>query len=432
MVFNKEIFKSDFWGLRDKMLFLLFAFFIYRIGANIPVPGLDYNKFSSVFSEHANIFGLFDLFSGGSLSKLTIFALGVVPYISVTIIMQILTVVWDPLIQLNKEGQYGRRKISQYIRYLTLIFAFIQAFSMVRFIIGPEIEGSVFFYYLIVTITLVTGTMFLMWLGEQITEMGVGNGISLIICIGIISGFSNFISEILGRVKQGETHFFVIFCLFLFLIFIFFLIIFVEKAQRKIVVNYAKRQHGRKMYAAQTSYLPLKINYSGVIPPIFASSLLLFPATIGQLFMNSYDFKFLFKIGNFLSPGQPLYIFFYGIGIIFFCFFHTGLVFNSRDIADNLKKSGGCLPGIRPGEQTEYYIDKIVMRLTFIGAIYITFVSLSPEILGLLTGVSFYFGGTSLLIVIVVIMDFVVNIQTQLMSQQYENLIKKSKLRGLI
>lgn len=432
MIFSKEVIGNSS-GLKSRLLFLLFAFLVYRIGSHIPVPGLDCDKFSSVFSNNeAGILSLFNLFSGGSLSRLTIFALGVMPYISCTIVMQLLTVVWAPLVQLSKEGQYGKRKISQYTRYLTLFFSVIQAFSMVKFIIGPNVDGNIFLYYFIVVMTLVTGTMFLMWLGEQITEKGVGNGTSIIICVSIISSFPSFISGILNRVKQGETHFFIIFCLFLFLIFLVFLIIFVEKGQRRVIVNYAKRQHGRKMYAAQKSFLPLKINFSGVIPPIFASSLLLFPTTISQWFGYSENPGFFYKISHLLYPGQPLYILFYGFGIVFFCFFYTALVFNPKDISNNLKKSGGCLPGIRPGEQTEMYIDKVVMRLTVIGSLYITFISLSPELLGLFTGVSFYFGGTSLLIVVVVSMDFVANVQAQVMSQQYENLMKKSKLRGLV
>ena len=417
--------------LKGRLFFLVCALVVYRIGAHIPVPGLDPAKLAELFSTNkSGIFGLFNLFSGGSLSRLTIFALGVMPYISSSIIIQLLSVVWPPLEQLKKEGHTGRRKIAQYTRFLTLGLALFQAIGMAKFMAGSSIDPG-FVYYFTVAITLVTGTMFLMWLGEQITERGIGNGISLIIFAGIVANLPQSIANTLEKVRQGEMHVLGLIMLLLMLVLIIAFVAFVERGQRRITVNYAKRQQGRKIYAGQKSHLPLKLNMAGVIPPIFASSIILFPATITQWFGKSSDIAWLTNISAALSPGQPLYILLFALAIIFFCFFYTALVFNPKETADNLKKSGGFLPGIRPGEQTAAYVDKVMTRLTIIGALYITAVSLLPEFLVYFMNVPFYFGGTSLLIIVVVVMDFIAQVQAQLMSHQYEGLLKKAKLKGI-
>ena len=416
--------------LRRRLFFLLGALIIFRIGAHIPVPGLDANKLASLFSNsNSGILGLFNLFSGGALSRLAIFALGVMPYISSSIIIQLLTAVWPKLEQLKKEGQSGRRKLSQYTRYLTLFLSTFQAFGMAKFMASSSIEPN-FIYFVTVTITLVTGTMLLMWLGEQITERGIGNGISMLIFANIAANLPGAIVNTLEKVRQGEMHAIGLIALIGMLILVISFVVFVERGQRKITVNYAKRQQGRKMYAAQTSHLPLKLNMAGVIPPIFASSIILFPATLSQWFSSSSEVTWVTRLNSALSPGQPVYILLFACAIIFFCFFYTALVFNPKETADNLKKSGAFMPGIRPGEQTAAYIDKVITRLTIIGAIYITFVSLMPEFLVLFMGVPFYFGGTSLLIIVVVVMDFMAQVQAQLMSHQYEGLMKKAKLKG--
>lgn len=416
--------------LKRRVLFLIGALIVFRIGAHIPVPGLDPKKLADIFSGNGGgILGLFNLFSGGSLSRLTVFALGVMPYISASIIIQLLTAVWPVLEQLKKEGHTGRRKLTQYTRYLTLVLASLQAMGMARLLASSSIEPSLI-YYFTVMVTLVTGTMFLMWLGEQITEKGIGNGVSLIIFAGIVANLPRAIANTFEKVRQGELHMISLIALLTVFVLVISIIVFIERGQRRITVNYAKRQQGRKMYAAQKSHLPLKINMAGVIPPIFASSIILFPATLGQWFGRSEKMEWLSSIGASLSPGQPVYIALFAFTIIFFCFFYTALVFNPKETADNLKKSGGFLPGIRPGDQTAAYIDKVMTRLTVIGALYITAVSLLPEFLILFLNVPFYFGGTSLLIIVVVVMDFMAQVQAHLMSHQYEGLMKKAKLRG--
>lgn len=417
--------------LKKRFLFLLGALFIQRLGSHIPVPGLDPAKLAELFNQNSGggILGLFNLFSGGALSRLTIFALGVMPYISASIIIQLMTVVLPAFEQLKKEGNSGRRKITQYTRYLTLALAAFQSFGMAKFMASSSIDPG-FVYYLTVTVTLSAGTMFLMWLGEQITERGVGNGISMLIFAGIVANLPRSIVNTLEQVRQGELHAIGLVILLAMLVGVIAFIVFVERGQRRITVNYPQRQQGRKIYAAQSSHLPLKINMAGVIPPIFASSIILFPATISQWFGQSSHVTWLTKISAALSPGQPLYIILFASAIVFFCFFYTALVFNPRETADNLKKSGGFLPGIRPGEQTAAYIDKVMTRLTVVGAIYITAVSLMPELLVLFMKVPFYFGGTSLLIIVVVVMDFMAQVQAHLMSHQYEGLMKKAGLKG--
>jgi preprotein translocase subunit SecY len=418
--------------LKRRVLFLLGALLVYRIGAHIPVPGLDPARLAELFSGNKGIFGLFNLFSGGALARLTVFALGIMPYISASIVIQLLSTVWPVLEQLKKEGQTGRRKISQYTRYGTLALATVQAVGMAQYLAssGIALDPS-FSYYFTVTLTLVTGTMFLMWLGEQITERGIGNGISLIIFAGIVAGLPRAIVDTLEKVRQGEMQAIGLVLLAIMLAAIIAFVVFVERGQRRITVNYAQRQQGRKMYAAQRSHLPLKLNMAGVIPPIFASSIILFPATLSQWFGQSPNMGWLSTIGLALSPGQPLYIILFAIAIIFFCFFYTALVFNPKETADNLKKSGGYIPGIRPGEQTSQYIDNVMTRLTVIGSLYITLVSLLPEFLVLGWNVPFYFGGTSLLIIVVVVMDFMAQVQAHMMSQQYESLMKKANLKGI-
>jgi len=422
--------KSGLTELKKRILFLVIALVVYRVGAHIPVPGLDPARLAELFSgNRSGIFGLFNLFSGGALSRLTVFALGVMPYISASIIIQLLTAIWPPLEQLKKEGHAGRRKISQYTRYLTLALSTFQAIGMAKFMASSSIDVN-FMYYFTVVLTLVTGTMFLMWLGEQITERGIGNGISLLIFSSIVANLPSSIANTLERVRQGEMHVLGLIILLLMLFGIIAFIAFIERGQRRITVNYAKRQQGRRMYAAHKSHLPLKLNMAGVIPPIFASSIILFPATITQWFGQANDVSWLTWISTSLAPGQPLYIMLFALAIVFFCFFYTALVFNPKETAENLKKSGGFMPGIRPGEQTATYIDKVMTRLTVFGAIYITAVSLLPEFLVYFMNVPFYFGGTSLLIIVVVVMDFMAQVQAHLMSHQYDGLLKKAKLKG--
>lgn len=412
--------------LKKRVLFLLGALLVYRIGSYVPVPGLNPEKIAELFSSNQGIFGYFNLFSGGALSRLSVFALGVMPYISASIIIQLLTSVWPPLEQLKKEGQTGRRKITQYTRYGTLLIATVQAIGMSQFLAD---HNAGLIYYFIVVITLVTGTMFLMWLGEQITERGVGNGISLIIFAGIVAGLPGAVFNTLEKVRQGELQPISLILLCLMIISIIAFVVFVERGQRRITVNYARRQQGRQVYAASKSHLPLKLNMAGVIPPIFASTLIILPATLSNWFGKTLHFSLLTDISLALSAGQPLYIISFAGLIIFFCFFYTALIFNSKDTADNLKKSGGFITGVRPGEQTSQYIDKIMTRLTVVGSLYITVVSLLPEFLVLGWQVPFYFGGTSLLIIVVVVMDFMAQVQAHLISHQYESLIKKSNLK---
>ncbi len=422
--------------LQSRLLFVFGAFVVYRIGAHIPVPGIDPKALQVMFEQQSgSILDMFNMFSGGALMRLSLFALGIMPYISASIIMQLMTVVIPAMEQLKKEGESGRKKISQYTRYGTVVLATFQAIGIslalqsqttggLSVVLNPGIS-----FIVVTTITLVTGTVFLMWLGEQVTERGIGNGISLIIFAGIVSGLPKAIGGTLELARTGEMNGGFIILLFLLAILVTALVVFVERGQRRILINYPKRQQGRKMYAGQTSFLPLKLNMAGVIPPIFASSIILFPATIAGWFGNSEGFTWLQDIATMLSPGQPVYVLFYATAIIFFCFFYTALVFNSKETAENLKKSGAFLPGIRPGIQTTAYIDKVMTRLTLIGAIYITLVCLLPEFLIVYWNVPFYFGGTSLLIIVVVVMDFISQMQTHVMSQQYEGLMKKANLK---
>ena len=427
---------GGFSELRSRLLFVLGAFFVYRVGAHIPVPGIDPKALALMFEQQSgSILDMFNMFSGGALMRLSLFALGIMPYISASIIMQLMTVVIPSMEQMKKEGESGRRKISQYTRYGTVVLATFQAIGIsialqnqtaggLSVVINPGLN-----FIIITTITLVTGTIFLMWLGEQVTERGIGNGISLIIFAGIVSGLPSAVGGTLELARTGEMNSAFIILLFLLSIAVTALVVFVERGQRRIIINYPKRQQGRRMYAGQSSFLPLKLNMAGVIPPIFASSIILFPATVAGWFGNAEGFGWLKDIATMLSPGQPVYVMFYAAAIMFFCFFYTALVFNSKETADNLKKSGAFLPGIRPGQQTSAYIDKVMTRLTLIGAFYITGVCLLPEFLIVYWNVPFYFGGTSLLIIVVVVMDFISQMQTHLMSQQYEGLMKKAHLK---
>ncbi|KTC65226.1 preprotein translocase subunit SecY [Legionella adelaidensis] len=418
--------------LKARLLFVVIAILIYRLGAHIPVPGLDPQKLANFFNEQQNtIFGLFNMFSGGALSRVTVFAIGIMPYISASIMIQLFSVVVPQLEQLKKEGESGKRKLNQYTRYLTLLLAIFQSLGMARWLASQQIALQPdFVFYFTAVATLATGTMFLMWLGEQITEKGVGNGISLIIFSGIVSSMPHAIASVLQQVKEGQMQALTVLLIGIIVVVVTGFVVFVERGQRRIRVNYAQRTQGRKVYAAQSSHLPLKINMSGVIPPIFASSLILLPATLAQFFARGKGMDWLSDIGLALSPGQPLYLIVYAAAILFFAFFYTALVFNPKDTADNLKKSGAYIPGIRPGDQTSRYIDSVMTRLTLVGAIYLVLVCLLPQILMYTWHVPFYFGGTSLLIIVVVIMDFVAQIQAHLMTQQYDSLMKKANFRG--
>jgi preprotein translocase subunit SecY len=422
--------------LRQRLLFLLGALIVYRIGTFIPVPGVNPAALAALFDQQqGTILDMFNMFSGGALSRASLFALGIMPYISASIIIQLMTAVIPKLEQLKKEGESGRRKITQYTRYGTLVLATFQAIGISIALQGQFGEGLVVTtgpgFVFTAAVSLVTGTMFLMWLGEQITERGLGNGISMIIFAGIVAGLPSAFGSVVELVSNGEMN--ALFALFLFLLAIAVtgFVVFVERGQRRITVNYAKRQQGRKMYAAQSSHLPLKLNMAGVIPPIFASSIILFPTTLAQWAGNNEGMRWLQDIVSKLSPGEPIYVAMYAGAIIFFCFFYTALVFNSKDTADNLKRSGAFIPGIRPGEQTARYIDQVMSRLTLAGAMYITLVCLMPEFLIVGWNVPFYFGGTSLLIVVVVVMDFMAQVQAHVMSHQYEGLMKKANLKGI-
>jgi len=427
---------SGFSELKARLFFVLGALFVYRIGSHIPVPGIDPKALAVMFEQQSgSILDMFNMFSGGALMRLSLFALGIMPYISASIIMQLMTVVIPTMEQLKKEGESGRRKIAQFTRYATVVLATFQAIGIslalqnqtaggLSVVLNPGIG-----FIVITAITLVTGTVFLMWLGEQVTERGIGNGISLIIFAGIVSGLPKAIGGTLELARTGEMNGAFIILLFLLSLSVTALVVFVERGQRRILINYPKRQQGKKLYGGQSSFLPLKLNMAGVIPPIFASSIILFPATIAGWFGNSEGFTWLQDVATMLSPGQPVYVLFYATAIIFFCFFYTALVFNSKETAENLKKSGAFLPGIRPGIQTATYIDKVMTRLTLIGAFYITLVCLLPEFLIVYWNVPFYFGGTSLLIIVVVVMDFISQMQTHVMSQQYEGLMKKANLK---
>ena len=429
--------KGNFQELKQRLLFVLGALVVFRIGTFIPVPGIDPNVLSTLFEQQqGSILGVFNMFSGGALGRMSMFALGIMPYISASIIMQLLAVTVPSLEQIKKEGEAGRRKIAMYTRYFTLVLATFQSIGIATALqtqsVGADalvINPGITFIFT-AAITLVTGTMFLMWLGEQVTERGIGNGISIIIFAGIVAGLPTAIGGTLELVRTGELHTLATIFLFALAVLVTAFVIFVERGQRRITVNYAKRQQGRRLYAAQSSHLPLKLNMAGVIPPIFASSIILFPATMGSWVGQNEGMEWLQDIASVLSPGQPIYVMLYAIAIIFFCFFYTALQFNARDTADNLKKSGAFIPGIRPGEQTAKYIDKVMTRLTFVGALYITLVCLLPEFLILYWNVPFYFGGTSLLIIVVVVMDFMAQIQSHLMSHQYDGIMKKANLQG--
>jgi preprotein translocase subunit SecY len=419
--------------LRRRLVFLVLALVVYRIGAHIPVPGIDPNELAKLFQQNkGGILDMFNMFSGGALSRFTIFALGIMPYISASIIMRLLTVVSPTLEALKKEGEAGRRKITQYTRYGTVVLAAFQALGIsvaLESQRGLVIDPGLAFRFTTV-VTLMTGTMFLMWLGEQITERGIGNGISMIIFGGIVAGLPAAMGGTLELVRTGAMSVFLAIVIFAVVVLVTAVVVFIEKGQRRILVNYAKRQVGNRLYGGQSSFLPLKLNMSGVIPPIFASSIILFPATLASWFGSHEYFTWLKDVSAALSPGQALYVALYGAAIIFFCFFYTALVFNSKETADNLKKSGAFVPGIRPGEQTARYVDRIITRLTLVGAIYITLVCLMPEFLRSNYNVPFYFGGTSLLITVVVTMDFMAQLQAYLMSHQYESLLKKANFKG--
>ncbi|WP_258129686.1 preprotein translocase subunit SecY [Achromobacter anxifer] len=424
---------ARYGDLKRRLVFLVLALVVYRLGTHIPVPGINPDALADLFRQNqGGILGLFNMFSGGALSRFSIFALGIMPYISASIIMQLMSVVAPSLEALKKEGEAGRRKITQYTRYGTVVLALVQAVGIsvaLESQPGLVIDPGMLFRFTTV-VTLVTGTMFVMWLGEQITERGLGNGISILIFAGIVAGLPAALAALLDLVRTNSMS--VLSALFIvaLVVLVTAFVVFVERGQRKITVNYAKRQVGNKVYGGQSSHLPLKLNMAGVIPPIFASSIILFPATITSWFSSSENMRWLSDLAAALSPRQPLYITLYSVAIIFFCFFYTALVFNSRETADNLKKSGAFVPGIRPGEQTARYIDKILMRLTLAGAIYITLVCLLPEFLVMRWNVPFYFGGTSLLIIVVVTMDFMAQVQAYMMSHQYDSLLKKANFKG--
>lgn len=423
---------DKFGDLRRRLVFLLLALVVYRVGAHIPVPGINPDELQQLFKgQQGGILNLFNMFSGGALSRFTVFALGIMPYISASIIMQLLTYVLPSLEQLKKEGESGRRKITQYTRYGTLGLAMFQSMG-----IAMALEASAglvnvpgFGFRMTAMISLTAGTMFLMWLGEQITERGLGNGISILIFAGIAAGLPGSIGGLLELVRTGAMSILAAILIVVVVGLVTYFVVFVERGQRKILVNYARRQVGNKVYGGQSSHLPLKLNMAGVIPPIFASSIILLPATVVSWFSTGDSMSWLKDISAALAPGQPVYVMFYAAAIVFFCFFYTALVFNSRETADNLKKSGAFVPGIRPGDHTAKYIDKILVRLTFAGAVYITFVCLLPEFLILKYNVPFYFGGTSLLIIVVVTMDFMAQVQNYMMSQQYDSLLKKASFK---
>jgi preprotein translocase subunit SecY len=424
---------GKFGDLRRRLVFLLLALVVYRLGAHIPVPGIDPAQLQQLFkSQSGGILNLFNMFSGGALSRFTVFALGIMPYISASIIMQLMTYVVPTLEAIKKEGEAGRRKITQYTRYGTLVLALFQSLGIALaleqspgLVISPGMG-----FRMTAVISLVAGTMFLMWLGEQITERGLGNGISILIFAGIVAGLPSAMAGLFELVRTGSMSIIASLFILTLVVVVTFVVVFVERGQRKILVNYAKRQVGNKVYGGQSSHLPLKLNMSGVIPPIFASSIILLPATIVGWFATGEGMRWLKDISSALSPGQPIYVLLYAAMIVFFCFFYTALVFNSRETADNLKKSGAFIPGIRPGEQTAKHIDRILSRLTLVGAIYITLVCLLPEFLVLKYNVPFYFGGTSLLIIVVVTMDFWAQVQSYVMSQQYESLLKKANFKA--
>jgi preprotein translocase subunit SecY len=425
--------------LKSRIFFVIGALLVFRAGSFVPIPGIDAAVLADLFEQQkGTIVEMFNMFSGGALSRASILALGIMPYISASIVIQLLTVVHPALAELTKEGEAGRRKISQYTLYGTLVLATFQALGIATGL--PNMVSNLVvidqtMFTFIATVSLVTGTMFLMWLGEQITERGIGNGISLLIFAGIVAGLPQAIGQTIEQARQGELHVLLLLLIGVISFAVIYFVVFMERGQRRIVVNYAKRQQGRKVFAAQSTHLPLKVNMAGVIPAIFASSIILFPGTLAQWFGSSLGgegsaFSWLTDLSLALSPGQPLYVILYAVAIIFFCFFYSALMFNPRETADNLKKSGAFVPGIRPGEQTAKYIDKVMTRLTLAGALYITFICLIPQFMMIAWNVRFYFGGTSLLIVVVVIMDFMAQVQTHLMSSQYDSVLKKANLKG--
>jgi preprotein translocase subunit SecY len=424
--------KAGMGELFARLRFVLVAIIVYRIGTHIPVPGIDPNQLAALFNQNqGTILGLANMFSGGALQRMSILALGIMPYISASIIMQLMSAVTPQLEQLKKEGESGRRKISQYTRYLTVVLALVQGTGMT---VGMANQGMAFsvspLFYVIAITSLVTGAVFMMWLGEQITEKGVGNGISLLIFAGIVAGLPAAIGQSLEQARQGELNILVLLFILGLAIAVIYMIVFIERGQRRITVNYAKRQQGRKMFQAQSSHLPLKVNMSGVIPAIFASSILLFPASLAQWFGSSGGADWLQDLAVAIGPGQPLNILLFTALVVFFCFFYTALMFNPQEVADNLKRSGAFVPGIRPGQQTANYIDGVLTRLTVFGAAYIALVCLLPQFLVVMWNVPFYLGGTSLLIVVVVVMDFMAQVQSHLMSQQYDSVMKKANLKN--
>lgn len=423
--------RSGIADLKRRLLFVLLAIFIFRVGSYIPVPGLNPQRLQELFSgQQNNIIGLFNMFSGGALMRFSLFALGIMPYISASIIVQLLTVLSPQLAELRKEGESGQRKINKYTRYGTLVLATFQAIGVSKMLAahGIALDPGYSFYFT-TTLTLVTGTLFLMWIGEQVTERGIGNGISLIIFAGIVAGLPAAIGKTLEQVREGQLQFILLLAIIVVVAAVIAFVVFVERGQRRITINYARRMQGGNMYSAKSSHLPLKINMSGVIPPIFASSIILFPATLAQWFGHSKGMEWLGALGVALQQGQPLHMLLFAAAIIFFCFFYTALVFNPKDTAENLKKSGAFIPGIRPGDQTARYIDTVMTRLTLAGAIYVALVCLLPEFMILTWNVPFYFGGTSLLIIVVVVMDFMAQVQAHIMSYQYESLLKKANLK---
>ncbi|HIP75654.1 MAG TPA: preprotein translocase subunit SecY [Psychromonas hadalis] len=429
----KAVKSNNLSELKSRLWFVLGAILVFRMGSFVPIPGIDSAVLADLFNQQkGTIIEMFNMFSGGALSRASIFALGIMPYISASIIIQLMTVVHPPFAELKKEGESGRRKINQYTRYGTLVLGTFQAIGIATGLpsmMPGLVENPGMPFYITAVVSLVTGTMFLMWLGEQITERGIGNGISIIIFVGIIAGLPSAIGRTAEQARQGEIHLLVLLALIVIVFATTAFVVFIERGQRRIVVNYAKRQQGRKVFAAQSTHLPLKLNMAGVIPAIFASSVILFPGTIAAWFGQTEGLGWLSDLSLALQPGQPLHMMLYAAAIIFFCFFYTALTFNPRETADNLKKSGAFIPGIRPGEQTSRYIDKVMTRLTLAGALYITFICLIPEFMMVAMNTQFYFGGTSLLIIVVVIMDFMAQVQTHLMSNQYDSVLKKANLK---
>jgi preprotein translocase subunit SecY len=424
--------QSGLGELFARLRFVLLAIIVYRIGTHIPVPGINPDQIAAMFNQNqGTVLGLFNMFSGGALERMSILALGIMPYISASIIMQLMSAVSPQLEALKKEGDAGRRKISQYTRYLAVVLATVQGTGMV---VGLANQGMAydpnFSFYFVAIVSLVTGAVFMMWLGEQITERGIGNGISLLIFAGIVAGLPSAIGQSLEQARQGEINILVLLLILALAIAVVYLVVFIERGQRRITVNYAKRQQGNRMVQGQQSHLPMKVNMAGVIPAIFASSLLLFPASVAQWFGQSEGMEWLQEVSLAIGPGQPLNILLFTMLIVFFCFFYTALMFNPKEVADNLKRSGAFLPGIRPGEHTANYIDGVLTRLTMFGSLYIALVCLLPQFLVVMWNVPFYLGGTSLLIVVVVVMDFMAQVQSHLMSHQYESVMKKANLKN--